>query len=77
MAKTIPSPLARFRRLQGQLAGAERMLERNASASDVIQQLEAVRGSICGLESELIRLTTSDLTDPEVKKIYNYLLKLG
>jgi len=44
----------RVRRITGQLAAVEKALEANASCSDVLQQVAAVRGAINGLMDELI-----------------------
>jgi FrmR/RcnR family transcriptional regulator, repressor of frmRAB operon len=44
----------RVRRITGQLAAVEKALDANASCSDVLQQVAAVRGAINGLMDELI-----------------------
>ncbi|MBP2160345.1 MULTISPECIES: metal/formaldehyde-sensitive transcriptional repressor [Asticcacaulis] len=49
-----PALTARVRRIAGQLAAVEKALEADASCSDVLQQVAAVRGAINGLMDELI-----------------------
>ncbi len=44
----------RVRRIAGQLAAVEKALDTDASCSDVLQQVAAVRGAINGLMDELI-----------------------
>ena len=44
----------RVRRIAGQLAAVEKALDANASCSDVLQQVAAVRGAVNGLMDELI-----------------------
>lgn len=66
-----------FNRLRGQLLAVEEMLKKNAKIGDVIQQLEAARSSIKSLEKRLIMEKIATVKDQEVKKIVNYLCKLG
>jgi len=78
MATNLQQPeISQLHRLQGQLLGIEKMISKNSSTSQIIQQLEAVRGNIKSLEKRLIEQKTKNIKDDEVKKIYNYLLKIS
>jgi DNA-binding FrmR family transcriptional regulator len=57
MAHTIRDKeklLNRVRRLRGQVAAVERLLENESDCSDILQQIAACRGSINGLMSEVL-----------------------
>ena len=41
--------LARIRRIQGQAAGLERLLEAESDCQEVLQQIAAIKGAINGL----------------------------
>lgn len=41
--------LARIRRIQGQAAGLERLLESEGDCREVLQQIAAIRGAVNGL----------------------------
>lgn len=75
MSKPISPIIARLHRLQGQLAGVETMMTKQAPTSKLLQQLEAVRGSIKSLEQELISQKTNEISDGELKRSIKYLLK--
>lgn len=38
--------LKRLRKVKGQISGLERMIERNASCSDILMQISAVRAAV-------------------------------
>ncbi|MGH8492193.1 MAG: metal/formaldehyde-sensitive transcriptional repressor [Moraxellaceae bacterium] len=41
--------LARIRRIQGQAAGLERLLESDSDCNEVLQQIASIRGAVNGL----------------------------
>lgn len=75
MAKTISPTVARLHRLQGQLEGVEAMMNKQAPISKVLQQIEAVRGSLKALEKEMLAKKVNSLNDDELKRSLKYLLK--
>lgn len=75
MAKKILPTLARLHRLQGQLEGVERMMTRDERIEKILQQLEAVRGSIVGLEHELLKEKIKRGASDELKDALRYLLQ--
>ncbi|MHA6692785.1 metal/formaldehyde-sensitive transcriptional repressor [Devosia sp. A449] len=48
------SPLARVRRIKGQVEAVERALEAELGCADVLQLVASVRGAVSGLTVELI-----------------------
>jgi len=78
MKKELQKPeISQLHRLQGQLTGVEKMISQNAKPSDIIQQLEAVRGSLKSLEKRVLEQKIKAISDPELKKSTNYLLKMN
>ena len=75
MPKTISPIMARLHRLQGQLEGVETMMTKQASTSKILQQIEAVRGSLKALEKTLLAETVNEISDSELKRSIQYLLK--
>ncbi|MBI3290742.1 metal-sensing transcriptional repressor [Candidatus Falkowbacteria bacterium] len=76
MPKKDPN-ISRLHRLQGQLAGIEKMIENTDKTSGIIQQLEAVRGSLKSLEKNILSKKIKNISDEELKKTINYLLKIS
>jgi DNA-binding FrmR family transcriptional regulator len=77
MAKTMSPAVARLHRLQGQLEGVEAMMHTQAPISKVLQQIEAVRGSLKALEKELIEDKARHIPDSELKRAIQYVLKIS
>jgi DNA-binding FrmR family transcriptional regulator len=78
MAKNLQKPeLSQLHRLQGQLRGVEKMITQKAKASETLQQIEAVRGNLKALEKRILSQNLKNLKDEELKKTYNYLLKIS
>ena len=78
MTKELQKPeISQLHRLQGQLLGVEKMISQNTKISEIIQQIEAVRGNLKALEKRLLGQDTRNLKDDELKKAINYLLKVS
>jgi len=78
MSNKLQKPeISQLHRLQGQLLGVEKMINQNAKILQIIQQLEAVRGSLKSLEKEILGKNSKNSKAEELKKLYNYLLKLS
>jgi DNA-binding FrmR family transcriptional regulator len=75
MAKTMLPAVARLHRLQGQLEGVEAMMNKQTPISKVLQQIEAVRGSLKALEKEILVKKVNSINDDELKRSLKYLLK--
>ena len=52
--KSSSQLIARVRRIGGQIGAVERALESDASCSEILQLVAAVRGAINGLRDELL-----------------------
>ncbi|EEG08628.1 metal/formaldehyde-sensitive transcriptional repressor [Pseudogulbenkiania ferrooxidans] len=68
MAHTVKDKaklLARVRRIQGQTAGLERLLDSETDCTAVLQQIAAIRGAVNGLMAAVIE---GHLTDHVVKE---------
>ncbi|MDD2807623.1 MAG: metal-sensitive transcriptional regulator [Patescibacteria group bacterium] len=76
MKKNQTNYLHRLHRLVGQLTGVEKLVTNNAAVADIIQQIEAVRGSLRGLEKELLSEKIKKIKDADLKQAHEYLLKL-
>jgi len=77
MVKQVQSKeISQIHRLRGQLAGVEKMMQLNAKPTEIIQQIEAVRGNLKALEKQILTAQCADFKDAEMKKACNYLLKL-
>lgn len=74
MSKQRPE-ISQLHRLYGQLQAVEKMIDNKAKIFDVLQQIEAVRGSLLSLEKKIMARKIESTRDEELKKIYNYLLK--
>ena len=70
--------LSQLHRLQGQLKGVEKMINKDYKISDVIQQLEAVRGNLKSLERKLLteKIKNFKEKDEDFKKAVNFILKI-
>lgn len=77
MPKPISPTIARLHRLQGQLGGVETMMAKHTPTSKVLQQIEAVRGSLKALEKELIADKAQHISDDELKRAIQYVLKIS
>lgn len=75
MKKAQTNYLNRLHRLVGQLTGVEKLISQQADLTDVIQQIEAVRGSLRGLEKELLGEKIKKIKDADLKKAAEVLLK--
>lgn len=69
--------ISQLHRLQGQLAGIEKMITKKDKISNIIQQLEAVRGNLKSLEKRILAQNIKNIKDEELKKIHNYWLKIS
>ena len=69
--------ISQLHRLQGQMAGIEKMINQKAKPSAILQQLEAVRGNLKSLEKQILSQKTTNLKDEELKKACQYLLKIS
>ncbi|MAF13758.1 MAG: hypothetical protein CMI53_02590 [Parcubacteria group bacterium] len=71
--------LSQLHRLQGQLKGVEKMINKDYKISDVIQQLEAVRGNLKSLERKLLteKIKNFKEKDEDFKKAVNFILKIS
>lgn len=69
--------ISQLHRLQGQLRGVEKLVEQNAKADRILQQIEAVRGNLKALEKRILSQKIKNLKDVELEKMLNYLLKIS
>jgi len=69
--------ISQLHRLQGQLKGVEKMIAEDNKTSAILQQLEAVRGNLKALEKRILEGKIKNIKDEELKKTYNYLLKIS
>jgi len=77
MTKTSKKPeISQLHRLEGQIHGIERMLNQNGTLISILQQIEAVRGSLKSLEKRLISQYNQPL-DKKLKQCLGYLMKLN
>ena len=57
--------IARLRRIEGQVAGIQRMIEEERSCHEILQQLSAVRAALYSTSVELVRAyATQCVQDP-------------
>jgi len=78
MSKPLQKPeISQLHRLKGQLSGIEKMIKNNTKTSEIIQQIEAIKGSLKTLEKRLLESKTKTLKDEEIKKTLDYLLKIS
>ena len=78
MAKITEKLLvSHLHRLIGQLQSVEYLLENETRICKVLQQIEAVRGSLKSLEKKLIETKSKKIKDSEVKDCFDYLCKIG
>ena len=76
MNKTSQTAItSQLHRLQGQLAGVEKMITADKKTSEIIQQIEAVCGSLKSLEKKLLTDKVNEIKDVELKKAINITLK--
>lgn len=71
------SEISQLHRLQGQLRGVEKMIAKPTKATEILQQIEAVRGSLKALEKRILSQKTKNLKDEELKKALDYLIKIS
>lgn len=71
------SEVSQLHRITGQLVGVEKMITQRAKPHEIIQQIEAVRGSLLSLEKKIIGKELKHITNPDVKKCYDYIMKLS
>ena len=77
MAKIRQKPaISHLHRLIGQLQSIEHLIEQENKICKVLQQIEAVRGSLKSLEKRLIESKTKKIKDSEVKDCFDYLCKI-
>jgi DNA-binding FrmR family transcriptional regulator len=60
--------LARVRRVQGQIAGIERMLADDEGSFKILQTIAASKGALSGLSAELIESHIESIASPDVKQ---------
>lgn len=78
MTKGSQKPeISQLHRLQGQLGGVGKMINQNTKVSEILQQLEAVRGNLKALEKQILSQKIKNLKEEELKKACNYLLKIS
>lgn len=78
MTKDLLKPeISQLHRLTGQLRGVEKMINQEAKTTEILQQIEAVRGNLKALEKRILGQKVKNLKDEELKKAYNYLLKIS
>lgn len=78
MTKQLQQPeISQLHRLEGQLLGVEKMISQEAKPSEVLQQLEAIRGNLKALEKRILSQKMKNINDSELKKAYDYLLKIS
>lgn len=75
MTKNQSSEISQLHRLQGQLQAVERMIVANKKPSEIIQQIEAVCGSLKALEKKLLKENLKSIKDAELKKSIDAVLK--
>jgi DNA-binding FrmR family transcriptional regulator len=61
----------------GQIASIEGMLNEQTSNEQIIQQLEAIRGNIRSLEKKIISDKLQQVSDPDLKRCFDYLCKIS
>lgn len=69
--------ITHFHRICGQLSGIEGMLNAQASDEQIVQQLEAIRGNIRSLEKKIISDKLQQVSDPELKRCFDYLCRIS
>lgn len=62
-------------RLRGQLAAIEKMIALGQPLQKIIQQAEAVRGSLRTLEQKLIRTKLGELGNEELQAAIEYIVQ--
>lgn len=62
--------LARIRRIQGQAAGLERLLEAEGECQEVLQQIAAIKGAVNGLMAAVLEehLVEHVIREPDVEQ---------
>jgi len=68
--------VAQLHRLEGQLHGIEKMISENKPVSRIIQQIEAVQGSLRTLEHHLLINALPNSASNELKDCAKYLARL-
>ncbi len=76
-ANLLKPEVAQLHRAIGQLKAIEKMMYKKSAPSSIIQQLEAVVGSIRTLERRLLLSVIKDSKDQELKKAAYYLSKMN
>lgn len=56
-------------RIQGQLRAVERMIEQKHDTFAIVQQLDAVRGSLCTLEQRLLKQALGKKHSKEIEQL--------
>jgi len=69
--------ISQLHRLQGQLQGVEKMFKTETEPTLILQQLEAVRGSLKSLEKKILKGQTAGVKSKELRQTLNYLLKIN
>jgi DNA-binding FrmR family transcriptional regulator len=69
--------ISNLHRIIGQLQGVERLINSRAKVSAIIQQIEAVRGSLKSLEKSIISNKIKLNRDKETKIALDYLLRIS
>lgn len=75
--KLQKAELSQLHRLQGQLKGVEKMIRSNYKLNDLMQQIEAVRGSLKSLEKRILTEKIKNSKDEELKKVISYIFKIS
>ncbi len=66
---------SQIKRIAGQIGGIEKMIKGNTKASQIIQQIEAVKGSLSTLEKRFLTKKVRNLGNSELEKMLTYILK--
>ncbi len=77
MTEKQSSEVSHLNRLCGQLGCIQKMLDDKEPLDKVLQQIEAVRGSLKSFEKKLIEQRIETIEDSELKRSLDYLLKIS
>ncbi|OGY47780.1 MAG: hypothetical protein A3J62_01055 [Candidatus Buchananbacteria bacterium RIFCSPHIGHO2_02_FULL_38_8] len=78
MKKKLQQPeISQIRRIAGQIQGVEKLINQQTKTDQILQQIEAIRGSLKSLEKTLLKPKVKNLKDSELEKTLSYLLKIS
>ena len=75
MPEKQSAKISQLHRLQGQLQAVEKMIEDDKKPSEIIQQIEAVSGSLKSLKKKLLKDSLKTIKDSELRKVVDLILK--